>query len=334
MSRDFGIRLLLMLFGVALGSLAAYGGARLVFEPKDGTTFENLDDLRRAMLGEADKPSSSKGVDLRAILNPHPDDRIIYDLRPKLDVTFQRVPVRTNTCAMRGVEQHVTKEPDAFRIALLGDSFAFGWGVDQGEIFASVLERILNEKAEGRRKIEVLNFGVPGYSTFQEVAVFRERALEFSPDAVLVYFIENDFGMPFFVKNVFNPGEISPGATFAAMMHKSDDERVEEQKKLLRSFDPSRALAELNAITRENGMQLFVAFNPRAKWAKDKKRLWAIDDKSGINVIPMFDELVRTIKVRNIDDKTLQLSDDPHPSAAKHELLAQILAPHFLYALK
>lgn len=334
MHRDLKLRVILVVFGTIVGSLAAYGGAKLILGPAQGTTFESLDDLRRAMLADGDKPSNPQGVDLRAILNPHPDDRIIYDLRPGLDVTFQRVPVHTNSCAMREPERSFSKGPDVFRIALLGDSFAFGWGVEQNKIFASTLERILNEKAQGQRKFEVLNFGVPGYSTFQEIALFKERALDFSPDAVLVYFIDNDFGMPFFVKNVFNPGEISPGTTFAAIMHKSDDERVEEQKKQLRSFDPNSALADLNQVARENGMQVFVAFNPRSKWAKDKKKLWAIDEQSGINVIPMFDELVHAIQVRGIDDKTLQLPDDPHPSAPKHEILAQILAPHFLYALK
>ncbi|MBN8547898.1 MAG: SGNH/GDSL hydrolase family protein, partial [Deltaproteobacteria bacterium] len=298
-----------------VGSLAAYVAASFFFAPAKGTTFNNLNDLRLAMLSPEDKPTGNAGVNLRAILNPHPDDRIIYDLRPDLDVTFQRVPVKTNSCSMRDRERSFAKEPNVFRIALLGDSFAFGWGVEEGKIFASTLERILNEKSVDGRKFEVLNFGVPGYSTFQEVAVFRERALDFAPDAVLVYFIENDFGMPFFIRNSNNPDEISPSAS---------------QKKQPPNPDPSRSLVELNDLAREHSIKVYVAFNPRAKWMKDKKKLWALDDLPSVDIIPMFDELVHSIKTREIDDTTLQLPDDPHPSAPKHQLLAEILAPRFL----
>jgi hypothetical protein len=110
-------------------------------------------------------------VSLRAIVRSHPSDSIIYTLKPDLDLNFVRARVQTNSCGMRSPERPIVKPPGVYRIALLGDSFAFGWGVEQHETFAQKLEDVLNKRSRGHVKFEVLNFGVPGYSTFQEVAL-------------------------------------------------------------------------------------------------------------------------------------------------------------------
>lgn len=332
MNRDLRLKLAFVFVGCLLGGLAAYGAATIMYAPKAGTTFENLEDLRRAML--TDSPNNSGTVPLRALLNPHPDDRIIYDLRPNLDVTFQGVNVRTNSCGMRSPERPLQKPPGTYRIALLGDSFVFGWGVEQPRIFAQRLEDILNERSAPGRKVEVLNFGIPGYSTFQEVALFKDRGIDFQPDAVLVYFIDNDFGMPFFVRDVFNPNQILPGASFSRLAWSHEDERVQQQKKQLESFNPARALGDLNEIARDRGIPVYLAINARGKWRKDLKRLRVEKEQPAIKVIPMLDELVHAIKVRGIDDRTLVLPNDPHPSASKHELLAEILAAPLLEAIQ
>ena len=48
----------------------------------------------------------------------------------------------------------------ATRMAVLGDSIAFGWGVEDGETYPARLEAILNARGPGR--VEVVNAGFPG----------------------------------------------------------------------------------------------------------------------------------------------------------------------------
>ncbi len=83
------------------------------------------------------------------------------------------------------------KEPGVFRIAMLGDSILWGHGLELKDTFAKQLETLLNESSE--KKIEVLNFGVSGYSTQQEVELYRVKASLHDPDLVIVGYCLNDF---------------------------------------------------------------------------------------------------------------------------------------------
>ena len=72
------------------------------------------------------------------------------------------------------------------RIAFLGDSFTFGFGVNDHETFINRL----NEKAPEEH---YFNFAVPGYSTDQQYLLLRRRVFNFRPDVVvLVTYLGND----------------------------------------------------------------------------------------------------------------------------------------------
>jgi hypothetical protein len=87
---------------------------------------------------------------------------------------------------MRGPEIELKKPAGIKRVAVLGDSFAWGWGVSENEMFTAILQHNMPG-------IEVLNFGVPGYGPTQYY-LLRNRALNFEPDAVVIAFcLFNDF---------------------------------------------------------------------------------------------------------------------------------------------
>ena len=280
------------------------------------------------------KNSEVSGANLRAIINPHPDDKIIFDLKPNLDLIFQRVPVHTNSCGMRDKERSVIKPENTYRIALLGDSFAFGWGVEEDKIFARRLENNLNEIAQGKINFEVLNFGVPGYSTFQEVAKFKETGLDFNPDAVLVFFVQNDFGLPFYVKNIYRPGGMLAATEFARLSWKAIDPEIEQQRLQLLGYDPNTALRELSDICREKGIKLFISFNPRKDWVKDRNRLWILKNRKDIQIINFRPNFLGIVQERNIPEADLTLTFDPHPSALRHGLYGDLLTPYFMEAIQ
>lgn len=72
------------------------------------------------------------------------------------------------------------------RIVLLGDSFTFGLGVNEGETFTDRL-------AQANPNMEFLNFGVPGYSTDQEYLLQQEVASNFRPEIyLLLFYLGND----------------------------------------------------------------------------------------------------------------------------------------------
>lgn len=308
--------------------------------PPKGTEFNSLADLRRALQAPSDHSDTEKSPDssdpqppsLKQLVESHPNDSIIYTLRPHLDLKFMRARVVTNSCGMRSPERPIVKPPGVYRIALIGDSFAFGWGVAQEASFAQKLEDNLNRIARGEKRFEVLNFGVPGYSTFQEVALFEERALDFNPDAVLVYFVQNDFGMPFFVRDIDGSGGIFSSMAFVQLGRKLFAPDALNQQISRLGLDPNRSLARLAAICEERGIKGFLTINPRKSWRKDLSRLPATKKNPNIQIIPLRDGLLDYIERNRIPEEALTLSFDPHPSEIRHNILGALLTPYFLEA--
>ena len=270
---------------------------------------------------------SDRSVSLRSIIVPHPDKEIIYDLEPGLQVKFQGVPVSTNSCGMRSDEIPVVKPERTYRIALLGDSFAFGWGVERDAIFAKVIERLLNEEARPYGvRVEVLNFGVPGYSTFQEVASFLDKGLDFDPDLVIVYFVSNDFGLPFFLGNPNQGSSLMNAVDFARRVWNGDDpEHAEEKSFLHKRLDPNRSLRRLSRKLEKLGVPLYVAVNPGKSWKRDVKRLTVLKGSEAIPLITLRDEIRARVATENIPLEDLSLPTDPHPSALKHLMLGELI---------
>jgi hypothetical protein len=322
----------LIAFGLSIGLVGAEIGTRILNAPKAGSEFESLDDLRKAMLKQ-DKVDDAGDVSLRSIITPHANDKIIYDLRENLKVRFQGVPVTTSSCGMRNREISVVKPPGVYRIAMLGDSFTFGWGVDQEKIFPQVLEDDLNRASGGHPRFEVLNFGVPGYATYQEVELFKEKALDFDPDAVLVFFIDNDFQLPFYVKDVYRPGQILCSSSFLRLGMKAIDPKLEDQRMEMLGYDPNTALKELAEITKERGIKVGLTINPKKGWDRLYNKLWTVKQGRDIQFINLYYDMERMISERNINKRDLTLPTDPHPSALKHRLLGDLLAPYFMEAI-
>ena len=119
------------------------------------------------------------------------DDEVGYVLAPNFSGRHRRtefdVAVNTDRAGRRrtGVEP---PDETAFRVLVLGDSQAFGFGVEDSETFASQLEELLNGGSDCG-SIEVLNAGVPGYGTFDQLNYLRSRGAEVRPDLVLVQFL-------------------------------------------------------------------------------------------------------------------------------------------------
>ncbi|MFL6194524.1 MAG: SGNH/GDSL hydrolase family protein [Thermoanaerobaculia bacterium] len=111
-----------------------------------------------------------------------PDTRLIVPERyGDVDYRFNRQGYRDDEpAAGAGVR----------RIVLLGDSVAFGLGVDQDRIFASLLERRLGPPWE------VDNLAVFAYHSGNELEALETDGVKLRPELVVVQFYMNDFSIP------------------------------------------------------------------------------------------------------------------------------------------
>ncbi|MEP6743508.1 MAG: SGNH/GDSL hydrolase family protein [bacterium] len=123
--------------------------------------------------------------------NPYIVDREVgFSLRPnaagwwrKEGVTY----IRINSQGLRDREHTIAKPSDTVRIAVLGDSFAEAFQVPMEKTFWTVMEQRLAQcGVPAGKKVEVINFGVSGFSTARELIMLRQRVWQYSPDIVLL----------------------------------------------------------------------------------------------------------------------------------------------------
>lgn len=101
------------------------------------------------------------------------------------------VELRTNTQGIRDDREFsLATPPDTARIVLLGDSFAIGYGVNYEESVPALLEADLKQALN--RPVEVINMGVSGFGTAEELLMLEKRGLQYNPDLVIVYWHTTD----------------------------------------------------------------------------------------------------------------------------------------------
>lgn len=97
-----------------------------------------------------------------------------------------RTVVRINEKGLRDREHSYKRQNDSKRILVLGDSFAWGYGVEEQQRFSQLLEPSLG--------VEVINAGVSGYSTDQELLWYRNEGIKYDADLVILVLAGNDVG--------------------------------------------------------------------------------------------------------------------------------------------
>jgi lysophospholipase L1-like esterase len=108
-----------------------------------------------------------------------------FSLLPK---KFSSYTVKSNALGFRSKEP--INNPD-LRILVFGDSSSFGWGVEQEHRYGEVLVNALNKKFPDK-KIELLNFAIPGDSSEYGKLVVATFSKIFPADIVIFGFGAND----------------------------------------------------------------------------------------------------------------------------------------------
>jgi hypothetical protein len=121
----------------------------------------------------------------------------------------------TNARGFRGAEFAVRKSPGVTRVITLGCSCTFG--IESSYSYPMALEQLLDRNQVGKR-YEVINAGVPGYSSFQGVKLLESEIASYQPDVITVYFGWNDHWLArHFQDKDQTPPRRSPN--FSSIMH-------------------------------------------------------------------------------------------------------------------
>jgi len=110
---------------------------------------------------------------------------VYYELRPNYDGWFKGARFSTNAEGLRDHEYSLRKPDDTFRVAVLGSSWTMGSGVQQEEIWHSVIESKLNID-NGATHYEFINFAVDQYGLGEIIATLEHKVPAYQPDLVII----------------------------------------------------------------------------------------------------------------------------------------------------
>lgn len=137
------------------------------------------------------------------------DDELTYTLRPGV-CTFKNiefdVKLSINSLGLRDDELSL-RRPE---IIVLGDSHAMGWGVEQGQTFAQIIE-----KNTGR---SVLNAAISSYGTAREMIMLR-RIDRRNVNLIIFQYCSNDFMENMYFNQHNYKIEPMSRETYAAIVH-------------------------------------------------------------------------------------------------------------------
>lgn len=112
-----------------------------------------------------------------------------WRLAPSRSLVFRgahfAVHVEHDARGLRDEPVDYARAPGRRRVLVLGDSVVWCWGVEHAECFTELLERALGDT-------EVVNAGVPGYSTAQEMLFYEHEGRRYRPDVVVLVVSPND----------------------------------------------------------------------------------------------------------------------------------------------
>ena len=295
------------------------------------------------------EPRTNGELTLGDLIRPNADDLIVYELRPNLRGRFMGQEVSLNSLGMRDLERSRVKAPGTFRMAGLGDSHMFGWGVAREDSFLSVLESLLNQRIPGRH-FECWNLAVPGYNSVQEVEAFAAKADTLQPDLIVISFVANDMDLPNFLAD--RPNFWTLRKSFlrelvrrrTALLHGKSLSpldlyglRPQEQlESVARINVPARfrpllgtenmigAYRRLGDMARSRGIPAVLVFTGTDPTGVEA--MMKVGAESGFRTVDPTARITRYLAAHELQRSALAVGhDDPHVSALTHRLIAEAL---------
>jgi lysophospholipase L1-like esterase len=269
------------------------------------------------------------------------DPILVYEQVPGTAANWQGAPVVINDDGFRDDPFPPATPGGGRRILVLGDSVAWGWGIEMDRAFPQVLERKLRARAAPDEPPPVvLNLAVAGYSTAQELRLLETRVAEFHPDLVILHYVLNDpdtydGGLSRYFTEP--PSELA--RRFQMLLYRirrvrSNSERADEAGEDYCHFvhglnrrGTEQAIRRMGEIRRERGLPILLAVNPPLGFEAGKPYPWrAIHEdlrswcaRYGVEFLDLYEAAFKGLNSADL------AFDIWHPRERGHELIAEAL---------
>ena len=281
-----------------------------------------------------------------------PDSPLEYALRPGVNRENEVVDsgikwsYQLNADGFRGDEFDV--QSNNKRVLFIGDSYTFGWGVDQQEVLPYQLEQLLAGPPYAM-DVDIYNLGVPGYNTVQEFHLLNQVLDRYSPELVMVGYVMNDAQpqanvherpsvryryvrswLLAFIKEQYNYYMHEGEAVLATGLNLPDTDFVssvvENQPKWVAT---RQALTDMADLARSRDIPFILVVFPSFNMHLDRRypfrpihdevNAWSAE--AGVTSVDLLDYL------QGIDREAYRVAGDGHPNGKAFESAAEVLAP-------
>jgi len=291
----------------------------------------------------------SKNHALKTSLKIHrksDDPLLVYELTPGAEVDKQGIHYKINQAGFRDDEfpdpSVNLKKPDEYRIVVLGDSVAWGWGVELAQAWPQQLEKALQESLKNKQ-VTIYNLAVNGYATPQEVHILAKYGLTYQPDLVILNYVLNDpevedGGLSWYFEAVNRIEILYKGkllVSFIGTVLKSTLGLIPEppNNKAMDHFylihhsdlfkNVERAFDDLAVIASKNNINVLVIVTPEFEFNKGKAYPWAeIHHQIETLAISHYFEFLDTQPALSVFNGKEVSLDPIHPNAEGHKIIA------------
>ena len=280
-----------------------------------------------------------------------PDSPLEYELYPgvtrenRIPDTGQTWSYRINADGFRG--DVFDPAADRKRVLFVGDSYTFGWAVDEDEVLSEAVKRVLVNPPYNV-DIEAYNLGVPGYNTFQEYYLLNQVIDRYAPALVVLGYVMND-GEPqlnvperpsirykyvnswllAYIKEQINYYVYDGKPILNAGINIHANYLQTAQENGAKWAEGRQAFVDMVTLCHKRNIPLVVVIHPdytqpfndqyAYRMIHEEVSRWA--DQNGVRAVDMLRH------VRGKNSKELRVEGDGHPNGSAFAETAQVLAP-------
>ena len=227
------------------------------------------------------------------------DSERFWKLKPNITIddpnnTFWQGTV-SNSRGFRCPEFTLEKAPNTLRVVCFGDSSTFGIGARMEHTWPAQLQQLLTDgiarensavlDATGIHRVEVINAGVPGYTSHQGLQHMRQKLDDLDPDIVMASYANNDFWH----------WDDQTDAQHAARLHRDSDLRsMLMQSRIVQVMDVA-----FSRVRDQSATQTVATASPNQHWA----------EAATFNYFAPNEEWTRRVPLESFRDNVNQMAD-------------------------
>ncbi len=281
-----------------------------------------------------------------------------WKLKTRLDkVWWDFTTFSTNGQHVRYDREIKRKRADTFRIVCFGDSVTFGYRIpltrrnnkkkyDKSAFpFPKIMENSLLSLYK-ERDVEVIPFAVPGYTSYQGLAWFKDTIGWLKPDVVIVNYGYNDTNyiaqeyktsFPVNWYNVFARWLVARSQTaihlsswYSSLFSSTKQEKKPTLKPAVSSGDYVNNILDIAKLAIENRAKVVVLGQVYRKPFPNSKRVVLMGENRKLLAKACFGNSVPYLEIEELTEKSYPnnkhfFSENIHPSKTGHKLMADRL---------